>query len=392
MSRNLVTKALFAALAGVALSALAALIAPGTTLAGKLIGSSVILGLACLGLLPVTRGWEQGTWTPFLRAYVGVVPTAAALGVAAIWWETVFGPSLWLEWRLAWLAMLLVAWMVAATLPLRFLNADRVGGAARIALVAISSAFAWWSLSTLEVIPSGEGGLRGTVLFFAAPVFAALALPIPAAVGRSVWRPLRWVGGATAIGAVGILLVELPWAWTPGQRIEHWTLAVALAATAVTIAAGVALESAKGPPWRRWVHRATVGTLGLGGALLTITLDATRPVGAEMGTVLVSLGILTLVGLTTSVALDAAGRAAERARGAVAALSDVRLACPRCGRSQVLPLAAATACARCGLVIEVTVRQDQCLACGYARTGLSPSTACPECGAAGAGGVTPRPS
>jgi hypothetical protein len=392
MSRNLVIRALFVALGGVALSALAALVAPGSTIASKLIGTSVVLGLLCLLLLPIARRWEHGSWTPLARAYVVVVPTAAGLGVAAIWWEAVFGPSLWIEWRLAWLASLLMAWMLLAALPLRLLTVDRTRRPARVTLLAVSAAFVWWSLAIFELVSSGDDGGRGWVLLLAAPVYGALSLPIPPTVERSVWRAFRWIGVAAAIGATGILLVELPWTWTPGPVLEHWTLVVGLAATAVTVAAGVALESAKGPPWRQWVHRVTVGMLALEGALLTIMVDASLLVGDRWETALVSLGILTLVGLATSVVLDAAGRAAERAKGAVAALSEVRLACPRCGRSQSLPLGTATACGRCGLVIEVTVRQDQCLACGYSRTGLAPSTACPECGAAGAAEVNAGPN
>ena len=390
MPRNLVTKALFVALGGVALAALAALIAPGSAAAGRLLGSSAILGLACLALLPMTRRWEQGSWTLLGRAGALVVPAAAAIAIASIWWETLFGNS-WIGLRLAWLAMLLVAWLAVASLPLRFFNAERIRAAARVAVSTISAAFAWWILVLFEAVPGNEDGARGWVLLLAAPVFGALALPIPPSVARSAWRPLRWVGTAAAIGVVGLLLATLPWNWTPDDRFGHWTLSAVLASTAVTVAVGIALESAKGPAWRRWVHRATVGTLVLEGALLTFSVHDDRPVGEEIVTMLVSLGILTLVGLTTSVVLDAAGRAAERARGAVATLSDVRLSCPRCGRSQVLPLGAATACGRCGLVIEVKVRQDQCLACGYARTGLSSSTACPECGAAGADGVSADP-
>ena len=384
MSRSFLTTGLFVALGGVAIAALAALFAPGTSIAGRLTGTSVILGLGCLAFLPMTRQWQQGAWTPFLRAYVAVVPSVAVIGTVAIWWTTFFGPSVWMEWRLGWLALLLVAWLVMATLPLRMMNSDRVRRAGLVALVAISTAFAIWVLAIFELIPTGDGGGRGWVVLIGSPVFGALSLPIPAESGRSVWRPMRWLGLAAAIGAVGLLFVELPWNWTPDHRFEHWSLAVGLAAGAITVATGVALESAMGPPWRRWVHRATVGVLALEGALVTMTVDASLPVADRWETVLVSLGLLTLVGIATSAVLDAAGRAAERARGAVAMLSDVRLTCPRCGRSHVFPLGVATPCDRCGLIVEVRVQQDRCLACGYSRTGLATGTACPECGAPGA--------
>lgn len=380
------------ALGGVALSALAALVVPWSSIAGKLTGTSAVLGLLCLALLPITRRWESGTWTPLLRVYITVIPIAAAIMVVSIWWQLVFGPSLWIEWRLVWLALLLVAWIAAASLPLRLLNAERLRVPARVSLLAVSIGFTLWILAMFELIPDGDDGSRGWIVLLSSPVLGALSLPIPAEAARSVWRWLRWAGMAAAIGAVAILLVELPWTRTWDDQFEYWTLTMGLASTAVTVATGVALESAKGPPWRRWVHRCTVGTLALEATIATMLVQESASIPDRWATALVSLGLLTLVGLATSVVLDAAGRAAERAGGAVAALVEIRLSCPRCGRSQVVPLGSPASCGRCGLVIEVSVRQDQCLACGYPRTGLPPTSACPECGAAGAVAVSAGPT
>jgi len=332
----------------------------------------------------MTRRWEQGLWTPFLRVYLVVVPAVVAIGLFGIWGGHVLGvPTGMVAWRLV---VVLVGWFVVAAWPLWMLKSDRLRSAARTALALVTAAFLYWGLVLFGVVPDSSDGVRVLVLLAAAPVLGAMSLGMPP--GASVWRWARWVGWIAAIGSLGILMVELPWTWDDRMDVRYRTLATGLAAAAITVATGVALECAHGPPWRVWVHRITIAMLALEGSLATFVASWEIPFGEREALIFLSMSLLVLVGLAGSAVLDAAGRASERGTMAVAALRDVRLSCPRCGRSQVLPLSVAARCDRCGLGIEVTVRQESCLRCGYSRVGLAPDMACPECGA----GATPAVS
>lgn len=388
MIRNLVIKGLLVALLGVALSAIAALIAPESSLGFDFTGTSALLGLACLLFLPMTRRWEQGRWSPFLRVYLLFVPTVVGIGLFGIWGGHVLGFQTGMTaWRLT---VVVVGWFAVAAWPLRLLSSDRLRTAARTALTCVTAAFLYWGLVLFSFVPDSSDGERVVVLLAAAPVLGAMSLGLPP--GASVWRWARWIGWVAGLGSLAILLVELPWSWDDRMDPMLRSLATGLAAAAITIGTGVALESAMGPPWRVWVHRITVALLTLEGALATFVASWEVPLGEREVLIFLSMSLLVLVGLAGSVVLDAAGRAAERGRTAVAALTDVRLSCPRCGRSQVLPLSVAGRCDRCGLGIEVTVRQDACLRCGYSRMGLAPEVACPECGAGAGPAVSVDPT
>lgn len=303
-----------------------------------------------------------------------------AIGLAAIWLEPIFGRTGFDADRLWVTDLLLGFWLLLAWLPCRLLPNPWWRRTAIVVLAMVSAAFLLFVAEVLDLW-SGDSGARGSMLLSYAPLLGALALP-SSADRRSMWRWGRWLGIAAAVMAIGTLLVALPSRWDDPRMAAGLVQAVtALTAIALLAAVGVALELAKGPPWRRWVHRFTIGVVALEGALVTLSVE--QLVGPE---VIVPLGLVAVVGLVTAVLLDAIGRNSERKARAVATMTDVRLSCPRCGRSQTVGIGRVGRCERCGLGIEVQVRQDECLRCGYSRVGLSADATCPECGAAGATG------
>lgn len=369
-----------AALAGTAMAAILALLMPNAEMAWRFTGTGGLLAAACLASLPAVRSWESGRPSIYSRVASVVIAAALTIGLAAIWLEAIIGRTGFDADRLWVTDLLLGCWLLLAWLPCRLLPNPWWRRTAIVVLAMVSTAFLLFVVEVLNLW-SGDSGNRGSMLLSYAPLLGALALPSPTD-HRSIWRWGRWVGVAAAITAIGSLMVVLPSRWDdPGLTADIVQAVTALSAIALLAAVGVALELAKGPPWRKWVHRCTIGLVALEGALVTLSVE--QLVGAE---VIVPLGLVAVVGLVTAVLLDAVGRNAERKARAVATLTDVRLSCPRCGRSQTVGIGRVGRCERCGLGIEVRVRQDECLRCGYSRTGMSVDATCPECGAAGAAG------
>lgn len=381
MPLRLVIWLLAFALAGTAAAAILALLMPNAEAAWKLTGTGGLLATSCLASLPAVRAWETGRPSIYSRVASVVIAGALAIGLAAIWWEPIFGRTGFDADRLWVTDLLLGSWLLLVWLPFRLLNSPWWRRPAIVVLATVSAAFLLFVFEVLDLW-SGDSGNRGSMLLSYAPLLGALALPSPPD-RRSIWRWGRWLGLASAVTAIGSLLVVLPSRWDdPRLTADIVQALTALTAIAVLAAVGVALELAKGPPWRTWVHRCTIGLVALEGALVTLSVEDL--VGPQ---VIVPLGLVAVVGLVAAVLLDAVGRIAERKARAVATLTDVRLSCPRCLRSQTVGIGRVARCERCGLGIEVRVRQDECLKCGYPRTGLSADATCPECGAAGNDGL-----
>jgi Zn finger protein HypA/HybF involved in hydrogenase expression len=378
MPARIVIWLLGGALLGTAVAAILALLMPNAEAAWRLTGTGGLLAASCLASLPAVRSWESGRPSIYSRVASVVIAGALAIGLAAIWWEPIVGRTGFEADRLWVTDLLLGFWLLLVWLPCRLLPNPWWRRTAIVVLAMVSAAFLLFVVEVLQLW-SGDSGSRGSMLLTYAPLLGALALPSPAD-HRSIWRWGRWLGVAAAVTAMGTLLVALPSRWDDPRLAAGLVQAVtALTAIALLAAVGVALELAKGPPWRKWVQRITIGLVALEGALVTLSVE--QLVGPE---VIVPLGLVTVVGLVAAVLLDAVGRIAERKARAVATLTDVRLSCPRCGKSQAIGLGRVGRCERCGLGIEVRVQQDECLRCGYSRVGLSADATCPECGAAGA--------
>lgn len=380
MPLRIVIWVLAGALTGTAAAAILALLMPGAEIAWRFTGTGGLLAAGCLALLPAVRSWESGRPSFFSCVAMVVIGLAMAIGLSAIWWETLLGRTGFDADRLWVSDLLVVAWLLVAWLPLRLVPHPWWRRPASISLGFLSAAFLLFGAEVLDIW-SGDEARRGWVLLGFAPVMGTLALPFP--VGRrTIWRWARWLGIATAIAAIGMLMVVLPFSGGLNSLSERTeTIATALSSIAVTVAVGVALELAKGPPWRVWIHRITVAIVATEGVLVTISMGQSDDV-----TVILPLALIAVVGLVTAILLDATERMAERRGRAVATLSEVRLSCPRCGKSQTMALDRVARCDGCGLGIEVRVRQEECLRCGYSRIGLPEGAACPECGAPGAAG------
>lgn len=374
MPARIVVWLLVSALAGTAVSAILALVMPGADIAWRFTGTGGLLAAGCLALLPAVRSWESERPSLFSRVATASIGTAMAIGLMAIW-STTFGRSGFDAERLWATDLLLGGWLLLSWLPLRLFGIPKWKWPAGIALAMVSLGFLFFAAEVLRLW-TGDEARRGFVLLGFAPLMGTLALPSPAD-RRSIWTWGRWIGIPAAVAAIATLMIVLPLVWSdPVPSGEIVRTVIALTSIAVTVAVGLALDLAKGPPWKVWIHRLTIGTVALEGVLVTLSVDGVA--GAD---VTIPLGLVAIVGLVTAVLLDAVGRMAERKRQAVASLAEVRLACPRCGKSQAVALDRLARCDRCGLGIEVRVRQDECLRCGYPRFGLPAGADCPECGA-----------
>jgi hypothetical protein len=92
----------------------------------------------------------------------------------------------------------------------------------------------------------------------------------------------------------------------------------------------------------------------------------------------IALGILDATALVTVVLVLRARRSSPDTEDFVKHIDGLPLKCPRCSAPRLATLGE-SACASCGLVLLLAVRDDQCPACRYDLRGNA-EPRCPECG------------
>jgi hypothetical protein len=140
------------------------------------------------------------------------------------------------------------------------------------------------------------------------------------------------------------------------------------------------LLMARTKPAFAWLRGLTIGASIVCGTFVVIAVfhDDTETI---VGLILAP-GIASLCGSLALVALTLMNRRFDYRADATPSglLKEIQLTCPRCSKSQTLPLGDSL-CSQCGLKFSIQATEPQCLQCGYLLYGLS-TPRCPECGAA----------
>lgn len=219
-----------------------------------------------------------------------------------------------------------------------------------------------WAIGCLGALAAASLVGYGTpVLFFNGPD--------PDAKAGSL-RHWRWIGIACSAIGTSMLIIHLFRETHSGREAF---IIIATIAAFIPFANLVLLAPLK--PGQRWLG---MGTLVFGGLTAALTMcfafgyaydDITRFTAAT--------AIPTACG---SLALIVVARLNARTPFAEAKNPDIfiDLTCPRCRRTQPLPLGGAS-CAACGLKIDVKIEEPRCTQCGYLLYMLE-GDACPECG------------
>jgi hypothetical protein len=232
-------------------------------------------------------------------------------------------------------------------------------------------------LYCIWIRPYYSGEEYFTLLFLC--IAAVLARPGAALVERRIGPP--GLGWATLAAVAGALVLSLITVWVRMPRGD-----MAQAAGTASIVAFTMSQFA-------WLVAAGAGTReGAARWLMVVCLIAAGFVAAgiiamiwdsELAREELTVRILGAFGVVDGcsalvLVVMARLRGTPAAVGAVSAVRDVWLRCPRCATEQNVEIGAG-ACEACGLKIEVRVESTHCATCGYALANL-PSRVCPECG------------
>ena len=239
------------------------------------------------------------------------------------------------------------------------------GQAAGTALVAGA-----WSLLGFAVLRaidfSGRRGVRwGLLLGWAMATVSTIAAALWLAL---IWLPVR--GGSdehlvrwAAICSIWTIECLLPLAFLSPVRLPMWAKAIASLSCGFT---------------------AYLGILGTAGLLEATWVESyVRSIGEDLffrihgaGTIFAFSGLIVV-----GVHLRLRGRHEPERGETVPWRFDMRLACPRCGFEQSMPVTGTgegSRCERCRLRIRIDVDEPRC-ACGYVLYKIS-GDRCPECG------------
>lgn len=302
---------------------------------------------------------------------LGAIVLSFVLALAAIWVD-VLGTSWWdVEWQLAGSAILvcvggLIAGRLAASLKTSW---ARVASPVALVTDVLSLAFLVGAIWL-----DGEEELAQTGLFTLASGGAAAAALVGIGIERRWWR---WVGIA---GAAAGLVMGIVGTWF--IRTNNGSLYVAVMSLAVVVAHAVIVLRVPLADGAGWAKVVAIGATAAGGALLALLGFVTRGFNDDSPEHLMRLaGALGIVSACATVAIVVLYRLHRRPPGTsaeVAAIAGIHLVCPHCGRKQPAPIGE-SACAGCGLLITVAVREPRCEKCDYPLLDLR-GTICPECG------------
>lgn len=221
---------------------------------------------------------------------------------------------------------------------------------------------------------SFEARILGSTAVIGAASILALAAAIP-------WERKRW----QPIGPIGSVIVALTLIQSLcAIWINDYLMSEGLAKTLVvscTLAVAFPhiglLSLARLRRQYAWVRIGTIACIaGLAGVICALVLAEIED--EAMVRIIGTLAILDVCGTITVPILHRVSAVNTRESIQSAAL-EVLLTCPRCDKSGDRPVGR-SACAHCGLVMNIEIEEAHCAQCGYVLFGTV-SAACPECGA-----------
>lgn len=234
------------------------------------------------------------------------------------------------------------------------------------------------ALIAIFVLLVGErGALAEQILATTAAVGGSSLTMLAAFLGwtRPGWR---WTSAAGALAATSALSLSLLLIWTSFEfsrqagnlAASSWFLAVAFGHVGLLSTARLR----KGAEWCRILTALAAVTLAGFASICVVLLDHSNDLERMLGI----LAILSVTGTLAVFALHFMTGAPAASAAVTTAAQEIRLNCPRCGRSQTVPLGRSS-CAGCRLKLRVEIDEEHCATCGYPLYQLE-SNVCPECG------------
>lgn len=362
---------------GAAVGATAVLFTSSTAV-WRIVGTSFTTALAALLMLAA--------------AVMSHKPKLRAAGLLAMTFVLVeyFG-ALLLIWDLSWmlfgvgrnepiaLTMLMLAPVMLVAIPM--LRATQIGQTRRAgqvgvifcAIEAVLLLIAIWGSNLSNALWHGKDEWYATAGAFA--VFAIMAIASLVGTAGGWRRMLRWSGVLAAAICLAVTLV-IVWKDLRGSGGGYAVL-VSVAAWLAYANAMLAIPLPRGQEWLRAVTLLAAAMTALAfDVAITNERDALGDWAQRLGA---STGILAGCGTLAIAVLFTLNRRADVSTDVLWVLKEITVICPVCRKKQDVPLGD-SACAGCGLMLQLRVEPPRCASCGYILL-MNKSKQCPECGA-----------
>ncbi|MGE0481853.1 MAG: hypothetical protein AB7Q17_15430 [Phycisphaerae bacterium] len=218
-----------------------------------------------------------------------------------------------------------------------------------------------------------EARVLGTTAVIGGASILAMAAAVSFESGR---RRALGAAGMLASGAALVALLALIWDLLPDTDFDVFErITASLAVVAVALPHACLLDLARLHKQYEWVRIATYGMIAALAVLICVTIWA-EPRGDVWARVIGVLAIGDVCGSIATPILHRISGIRTREQFVTTAL-ELRLECPRCGKSQTLPTGWSR-CA-CGLRLRVDIEEEHCARCGYSLYRATGGV-CPECG------------
>lgn len=392
------------ALATSAVAGVASVFMRQGSMAGRTAGTALVVLLGSLCLLPLSRPSTDGRTSPLEILWGGFVCIGAALTMAVIWSLAPAGAArdLLFTTTLAWIGYGVPTSLVLLPALRRRATPSAITYPASSRTSVLGAGICFLAAVVVQVSMEQSGNRHADFVPMAF-VVSILSVVLAAAnlVSFRVPRPRDRSGTVDRLAAsLGVLATLGAWiAWmlialvntkvidpaelfaAPVDRDELLQRCLTLA----TCTTGLSISGALWCALRAVRFRGWAATLPPVTATLTLALSALLTVAALRGAlpdfamrITVALAIVDASALLTVVLVLRARRSSPDTEDFVRPIEGLPMKCPRCAAPRVAPLGE-SACASCGLVLLLSVRDDRCPACRYDLRGQAEGP-CPECG------------
>lgn len=391
------------ALATSAVAGVASVFMRQSSMAGRTAATALVVLVGAMCLLPLGRPSSDGRISALEIFWTGFIGIGALLTLGLIWsvMPTTALRDLLLMADLAWVgygvptAMVLVTALRRRATPSRvaYPASSRVAvfgaGTVFLAAVAIQLLMDWLSPSRTNFAPPAFSVSLPVVVLISANL---ASFQTPRVMGRAGSTD-RIIG---VVGVIACIVAWVGWMWIVVLETQllqtvtsftpplHHTLnsgsigpTVGFTGVAISGALWCALRAARFRGWSSAIPGIAAGlTLALAGIVTLAVTEQGLP--DPIRRVAIALAIMDATALLTAVLVLRSSRSSSNTEDFLKPIDGLPMKCPRCSAPRVAPIGE-SACALCGLVLLLAVRDDRCPACRYDLRGNA-EPRCPECG------------
>ena len=307
------------------------------------------------------------------------------LSLAGIWGEPYLFHHDWHIWESMGI-LLLIGLPVTAIMLLITFPAVRWAGWGLVvwsALCWVGATGALWLPNSLFGSPSPYGYYYRSQhdvveSFLLAYGYGFIIMLLLVNVGMKDKRYFRYAG--VLLGFLG-MAIAITGVWVPSAGFYWPQIAAVSTIAAITMGYINLLLMIKGKPWQNMLRWGTVILAGLSGlaGVQGVATDWNLSADESLWFRIAAAGsIMTICASLAQLVVALILRKVQRPEVEDATITDIVLTCPRCQKSQRLPLGASR-CGGCGLQFAIQAFVPHCPKCDYNLSGNT-SGRCPECG------------